>query len=81
MLNKECGHFTGMKTIDYETVQQMSPQSFQKILRTKHIIISGYNLPCVSCDRGGLTSLNSLKESVNIEGRVRRSNMTKHFTD
>jgi hypothetical protein len=48
--------------------QEMSPHSFQKMLRSKHIVIADYNLPYISCDRKGLTSINSLKELVNIEG-------------
>jgi hypothetical protein len=58
---------SAIEAFDYETVLQMSPQSFQKKLRSKHIIIADYNLPRISCDRRGLMSLNSLKEFVNIE--------------
>jgi hypothetical protein len=57
-----------IKAISYETVQQMSPQIFQAHLRSKHIVIVDYNPPSVSCDRRGLTTLNSLKEFVTIEG-------------
>lgn len=56
--------------IDYEVVQQMSPQSFQKKLRSKHIFVTDNNLSFVPCDRRGLMTLNSLKEIVNIEGAL-----------
>jgi hypothetical protein len=59
-----------VKAIRYETIQQMSPQSFQEELRSKHIIIAENNLPSISCDRRGLMTLNSLKEIVNIEGAL-----------
>ena len=78
MLYTECGQTTGIRTINYEMVRQMSPQTFQKGLRTKHIIIPGYNLPRVSCDRGGLMSLNSLKEYVDIEGRSKKKKIISH---
>ena len=58
-----------VKAIRYETIQQMSPQSFQE-LRFKHIIIAENNLPPISCDRRGLMTLNSLKEIVNIKGAL-----------
>jgi hypothetical protein len=57
-----------IRSITRSDVQEMSPRSFQKILRSKHIVIADYNLPYISCDRKGLTSINSLKELVNIEG-------------
>ena len=68
MLCAEYEQTSAIKAIGYETVQQMSPQSFQEELRSKHIIIADNNLARVSCDRRGLMSLNSLKEFVNIEG-------------
>lgn len=64
----ECKQISAIKGIDFETSHQMSPQSFQEELRSKHIVIADYILPHISCDRRGLTSLNSLKEVVNIEG-------------
>ena len=57
-----------MRAINYQTVRQLSPRSFQEILRSKHIVIVDYNLSHVGCDRPGIMSLNSLKEIVNIEG-------------
>lgn len=57
-----------IQSIDLEHVQQMSIQFFQQTLRSRHVIISDYNLPGIPCDRRGLTALNSLKELVNIEG-------------
>ena len=70
MLCAENEKPSAVKAIGYETVQQMSPQSFQKELRSKHIIIADINLPPISCDRPGLMTLNSLKEIVNIEGAL-----------
>ena len=61
---------SAIKSISRELAQQMSPRSFQEVLRSKHIIISDFNLPYISFDRRGLMSLNSLKEHVNIEGRI-----------
>jgi hypothetical protein len=57
-----------IKSITRSVAQEMSPRSFQKMLRSNHIIITDYNLPSISCDRKGLTSINGLKELVNIEG-------------
>lgn len=60
---------SAITSISRESAQQMSPRSFQELLRSKHIIIADYNLPSIPCDRNGLMSLNSLKETVNIEGK------------
>ena len=68
MLCMENEHPSAIKVIGYETVQQMSPQSFQEGLRSKHIIIANNNLPPISCNRHGLMTLNSLKEYADIEG-------------
>ena len=68
MLCSEYDQSSAIKEIDYAKVQQMTPQSFQEQLRSKHIIIADYNLPSISCDRRGLMTLNSLKALVNIEG-------------
>ena len=70
MLCAENEKSSAVKAIGHEVVQQMSPQSFQKKLRSSHIIIADNNLPLVSCDRRGLMTLNSLKEIVNIEGAL-----------
>jgi hypothetical protein len=59
---------SAMKSITFAAVQDMTPCVFQEILRSKHIIVSDYNLPSITCDRRGLTSLNSVKEVVNMEG-------------
>jgi hypothetical protein len=56
-----------IKAITLETVRDMSPQSFQIELRSKHIVIPDYNLSPISCDRRGIMSLNSLKDVVDIE--------------
>ena len=58
-----------IKVMDCNTIREMSPRSFQQQLRSQHIIIADCNLPHISCDRHGLTSLNGLKEVVNVEGR------------
>jgi hypothetical protein len=68
MICAEYDQSSAIKAICYEAIQQMSPQTFQGELRSKHIIIPDCNLPPVSCDRHGLTTLNSLKEYVDIEG-------------
>jgi hypothetical protein len=68
MICAEYDQISAIKAFSYETIQQMSPQTFQGELRSKHIIIANYNLPPVSCDRRGLTTLNSLKEIVDVEG-------------
>jgi hypothetical protein len=57
-----------IKSITRNIAQEMSPRSFQEMLRTNHVVIADYNLPYISCDRKGLTSINGLKERVNIEG-------------
>lgn len=59
---------SGIKAMDRTVSQQMSPSDFQIMLRSKHVIIIDHNLPVVSCDRRGLTTLNSLKEIVDLEG-------------
>ena len=68
MLCTENEQSSAIKAIGYETIQQMSPQSFQEGLHSKHIIIVDNNLPPISCNRYGLMTLNSLKEYVDIEG-------------
>jgi hypothetical protein len=70
MLCAENEQPSAIEAIDYETVQEMSPQFFQGKLRSKHIIIADNKLPLVSCDRRGLLTLNSLKEFVKIEGAL-----------
>ena len=60
---------SAITSLTCKSAQEMSPNLFQKLLRSKHIIIPDYNLPEISCDRRGLMSLNSLKEHVNIEGK------------
>jgi hypothetical protein len=67
-LRMEYNPTSAIKLVSRESAQQMSPHSFQKMLRSKQIVIADYNLPYVSCDRHGLMSLNSFKEIVNIEG-------------
>jgi hypothetical protein len=57
-----------IKPITRSVIQEMTPCSFQKMLRSNHIVITDYNLPYISCDRNGLMSINSLKELVDIEG-------------
>jgi len=57
-----------IQSITREQAQQMSIYSFQTLLRSKHVIIPDCDLPIIPCDRRGLTSLNGLKELVNIEG-------------
>jgi hypothetical protein len=59
---------SGIKAIDCTVSHQMSPCDFQEMLHSTHVIIVDYNLPVVSCDRRGLTTLNSLKEVVDLEG-------------
>lgn len=68
MLSTDRNRTSAISGIAYETVQQMSPQSFQEKLRSRHIVIIDNNISHISCDRRGLISLNSLKEVVNIEG-------------
>ena len=47
----------------------MTTSNFQNILRSRHIIIDSLNLDYIPCNRGGLMTLNSLKEIVNLEGK------------
>jgi hypothetical protein len=70
MLCAENEQPSAIEAISYETVQEMSPQFFQRKLRSKYIIIADNKLPLVSCDRRGLLTLNSLKEFVKIEGAL-----------
>ena len=70
MLCTENEQSSAIKVIGYETIQQKSPQSFQDELRSKHIVIADNNLAPISCNRHGLMTLNSLKESVDIEGTL-----------
>ena len=51
-----------------ETTQTMTPQDFQSVLQTWHIIIPDFNLPSICCNHNGLMTLNSLKEIADIEG-------------
>jgi hypothetical protein len=44
--------------------------SFQVVLWDRHIIIPDFNSPNISCDRQGVTSLNGLKELVQVEGKL-----------
>jgi hypothetical protein len=48
-------------------MEQMSPNSFQNVLRSRHIIIENTGLANVPCNRRGLMSLNGLKEVVKKE--------------
>jgi hypothetical protein len=68
MICAEHVQTSAIKAIGNEMIQQMSPQSFQGELRSKHIVIPDINLPPIPCDRRGLMTLNSLKELVEIEG-------------
>ena len=47
-----------------------TPSSFQVILQDKHIIIPDFNPPKIPCDYQGVTSLNGLKELVQVEGKL-----------
>ena len=59
---------SAFKVLVYQQAQEMSPQNFQKILRTHHIILDGTVLVDIPCNRRGLLTLNGLKEIVNMEG-------------
>jgi hypothetical protein len=59
---------SAIKVFEPDTVQEMLPQTFQEELRRKHIVVIAHKLTGILCDRRGLTSLNSLKEIVDIEG-------------
>ena len=51
-------------------ISQATPSLFQAILRDKHVIIPDFNLPKIACDHQGITSLNGLKEVVEVEGKL-----------
>lgn len=51
-----------------EQDRQMSIQQYQEDLRSNHIVVTGTRLVGIPCKSHGLTSLNSVKEIVNMEG-------------
>jgi len=57
-------------TLNRAKIDQATPSSFQAVLRDKHIIIPDFNLPKIACDRQGITSLNGLREVVEVEGKL-----------
>lgn len=53
-----------------ETFRKMDPRTFQERLRGRHIVVTFLNLSIIPCDRGGLLTLNGLKEIVEMEGKI-----------
>lgn len=63
-----------------EGLEEISTQMFQNELGLHHIIIQGSNLVEIPCNYRGLTSLNSLKEIVNMEGKFLYTQDDRSFT-
>lgn len=60
-------------------MEEMTTNTFQKLLLSYYIIIDNMGLTNIPCNRRGLMDLNSLKEIVNMEGKLYHNLYKSHF--
>lgn len=66
----ENSKFSDIAVMRMDQVQKMGPCTFQEKLRCHHILVTDNGLPLVPCNRNGLSTLNGLKEMVDMEGII-----------